>query len=164
MGRECRIVFPMSDIEKTCSTIAGRHDFAEHFCTKKCGQRRWKIYFLNIFHYTNESAATVAETEMYGAGAVSGWRALATELDSEWRIPDFVEPYDAWGYYVWDATVHTARALAAVNSSCFALGSCTQDAIRSQDSYIGATGRVKLDENGDRAVGRYGDFDFDCFC
>ena len=111
---------------------------------------------VGIFHYTDASATIVAETEMYGSGASSGWHALASRLDSNWTIPGFTRPYDAWGYYVWDATVHTVRALAMASRSCFDSGNCSQQAIRTHNTYFGATGRVELNAStGDRKIGRY---------
>ena len=70
--------------------------------------------------------------------------------------PSFQTPYDAWGYYVWDATVHTVRALASISDDCFANGTCARDAIRDYSSYTGATGRIRLNgTTGDRSDASY---------
>ena len=99
--------------------------------------------------------ASIAEDYIYGATGTPAWQTVAALQDPSWRIPDFVEPYDVWGLYVWDAVVHTARAAVLADENCFRNGTCLQAAIRNHIT-IGTTGTVKLNRTtGDRAVGAY---------
>lgn len=124
---------------------------------------------VGIFHYVAEPGDSgsgqmvhTANTEMYrDPNRVNAWRARANEIDQSWSPPDhtdpsFQTPYDAWGYYVWDATVHTVRALASISDDCFANGTCARDAIRDYSSYTGATGDIRLNgTTGDRSDASY---------
>jgi len=110
---------------------------------------------IGIFPYTATPSSTsspgsyewmshVAEEQIYGAGAEMGWRATAAMVDPSWDIPVFDAPYNPWGKYVFDATIHVARAAARATDSCFADGECLQDAIRNHTT-AGATGDLQLD-------------------
>lgn len=103
---------------------------------------------------TSSGMSALVNDLLYGPSSTS-WRRRASAIDPEWNIPELEEPYDMWGHYVFDATIHAARAAAYSSQRCFLNGTCLQEEIR-KFATLGATGSLHMErQTGDRSTGDY---------